>query len=209
MIRDKITFFSLCTINIILAVIIVILTAIMLLLGSRAYSEPEVLEIGHNGEGLWYEEPIKLHENYIPTDEAYEKLLKEFIRGIRMVGGFFDINQELVLKALFCSTGNAYQMMKKSLEEQNPFEVSNSYTIDVPLNSITITKISQNQWKASWRERTYNRSGEKTMEADYEAVFHTTLGNVPDTKDMNNPKDYNPLGILVYDYDIDLLRKLM
>ena len=47
------------------------------------------------------------------------------------------------------------------------------------------------------------------MEADYEAVFHTTLGTVRDTGGANSPKNYNPLGIFVYDYDIDLLRKLM
>ena len=178
-------------------------------LGKQVRSQPEILEIRADGTAQWYEDPIKLQEDYIPTDAVYEKTLKDFVRGMRMVEKFFDTNQELVLNALFCSTGKAYEKLSASLEAQNPFEVGENMRIDVPENSIRVTKVSQSQWKVSWRERTYNKNGEKTMEADYEAVFHTTLGTVRDTGGANSPKDYNPLGIFVYDYDIDLLRKLM
>lgn len=177
--------------------------------GKQVRSQPEVLEIKADGTALWYEDPIKLQENYVPTDAVYERALKNFVRGMRMVEKFFDTNQELVLNALYYSTGKAYEKLSASLEAQNPFEMGEKIRIDVPENSIKVTKVTQNQWKVSWRERTYDNAGNKTMEADYEAVFHTTLGNVSDTGTEHNPKYYNPLGIFVYDYDIDLLRKLM
>lgn len=190
-------------------VIVVALIVLVGNIGSQVRSMPEVLEIREDGNAEWFEEPIKLRENFIPPDVFYEETLKNFVRGMRMVEGFFDTNQELVLHALFCSTGEAYTKLSTSLEAQNPFEVGDSMRIDVPKNSIRVTKVTQEQWKVSWRERTYDANGTKTMEADYEAVFHTTLGAVADTKNALNPKNYNPLGIFVYDYDIDLLRKLM
>lgn len=205
----KLSALILLIIDIILLMTVFGIACLIGALGKQVRAMPEVLEIRENGEARWYEDPIKLQDDYIPTDAAYEKTLKKFVRGMRMVEGFFDINEDLVLNALYCSTGAAFVQLSASLEAQNPFDLAGSIRIDVPENSIKVTKVSQNQWKVSWRERTYDSQGTKTMEADYEAVFHTTLGTVSDIGGEKSPKSYNPLGIFVYDYDIDLLRKLM
>lgn len=184
--------------------------AILIAIEAEAVGQPEILEIRENGDAAWYEDPVKLQEDYVPTDEAYILVIKDFIRGLRMVESFYDTNEYLVARALMCSTGNASAKLQARLEEENPFELSESTRIDVPYNSITVTKISQTQWKASWRERTYDTAGNKTMEADYESVFHTVILENSDIKGSTlNPKKYNPLGIYIYEYDIDLLRKLM
>lgn len=205
----KLSAVLLLIIDIVLMLTVVGIACLVGALGKQVRSMPEVLEIREDGSAAWYEDPIKLQDDYVPTDAVYEKTLKKFVRGMRMVEGFFDTNEDLVLNALFCSTGPAFVQLSASLEAQNPFDLAGSIRIDVPENSIKVTKVSQNQWKVSWRERTYDQNGTKTMEADYEAVFHTMLGSVADTGGERNPKSYNPLGIFVYDYDIDLLRKLM
>lgn len=203
MIEQKISSILLLIADILLMLIVVVLTVVVGMVGSEV-GQPEVLEIREDGTSTWYEEPIKLQENYVPTDAAYELVIKDFIRGLRMIDTYYDSNEYLVMRALRCSTGQASLDLQASLEENNPFELAESKSIDVPYNSISVQKISQTQWKVSWRERTYDSKGNKTMEADYEAVVHTKL--IDTTENM---KEYNPLGIAVYEYDIDLLRKLM
>lgn len=193
----------------ILLMFVIVVLAIFIAIIAGDIGQPEILEIRENGKGKWYEEPIKLQENYIPTDAAYILVIKDFIRGLRMVESFYDTNEYLVARALMCSTGSANKKLQEKLEAENPFELAGTTRIDVPYNSITVTKISQTQWKASWRERTYDNNGTKTMEADYESVFHTVLLDNEDTGSTLSPKKYNPLGIYIYEYDIDLLRKLM
>lgn len=179
-------------------------------MAARSTGKAEVLEIREDGTAVWYEDADKLQEDYIPTDASYELVIKDFIRGLRMVEAFYDNNEYLVKRALCCVAGKASDLLHEKLEAENPFELSESKTVDVPYNSITVTKISQTQWKASWRERTYDKNGEMTMEADYESVFHIYLQESPDIRGIYmNPKEYNPLGIYIYDYDIDLLKKLM
>lgn len=205
----KLSALILLIIDIVLVMTVFGIACLVGALGKNVRAMPEVLEIREDGTACWYEDPIKLQDDYVPTDAVYEKTLKKFVRGMRMIEGFFDTNEDLVLNALYCSTGAAFVQLSASLEAQNPFDLAGSIRIDVPENSIRVTKVSQDQWKVSWRERTYDSQGTKTMEADYEAVFHTTLGTVSDTGGEKSPKSYNPLGIFVYDYDIDLLRKLM
>ncbi len=178
---------------------------------AKTTGRAEVLEIRESGEAAWFEDAEKLQDDFVPTDAAYELVIKDFIRGLRMVESFYDDNDYLVKRALSCTTGTAAAMFRKKLNEENPFKLSEIKTTDVPYNSITVTKISQEQWKASWRERTYDLKGEKTMEADYESVFHIRLEESPDfgTEHEMNPKEFNPLGIYIYDYDIDLLQRLM
>ncbi len=188
----------------ILLMLIVIALAFVVGMEGKEVGQAEVLEIKENGEGTWYENGEKLRKDYVPTDAAYELVIKDFIRGLRMIESYYDSNEYLVRRALMCSVGNANDLLQASLLENNPFELSGSKRIDVPYNSITVEKISQTQWKASWRERTYDSTGKKTMEADYEAVFHTKL-----VTSTGSRREYNPLGIVVYEYDIDLLRKLM
>lgn len=198
----------LLVLDISLLVIIVLLTV---LIAETATTKgiPEVLEIKSDGTTTWYEDPsIKLRENYIPTDAVYIKTIKNFIRGMRMVESFYDNNEELVKTVLLTTTGSAYKQIQEHLKDNNPFDLSKNKKVDVPYNSISVTKISQDQWKASWRERTYDTNGNLTMEADYEAVLHTRLLDVKDTGGELNAKVYNPLGIYIYDYDIDLLKKL-
>ena len=77
------------------------------------------------------------------------KLLEENELDFAVVEGFFDINEDLVLNALYCSTGAAFVQLSASLEAQNPFDLAGSIRIDVPENSIKVTKVSQNQWKVS------------------------------------------------------------
>ena len=188
----------------ILLMLIVVALAFVVGMEGKEVGQAEVLEIKENGEGTWYENGEKLRKDYVPTDAAYELVIKDFIRGLRMIESYYDSNEYLVRRALMCSIGDANSLLQASLLENNPFELSGSKRIDVPYNSITVEKISQTQWKASWRERTYDSTGKKTMEADYEAVFHTKL-----VTSTGSRREYNPLGIVVYEYDIDLLRKLM
>lgn len=203
MFGQKISSALLLIADILLMLIVIILAVIVGMVGSEV-GQPEVLEIREDGTSTWYEEPIKLQENYVPTDAAYELVIKDFIRGLRMIDTYYDSNEYLVMRALRCSTGQANIDLQASLQENNPFELSGSKSVDVPYNSITVQKINQTQWKVSWRERTYDSAGTKTMEADYEAVVHTTL-----ITPAESVKEYNPLGIVIYDYDIDLLKKLM
>lgn len=193
----------------ILLMFVIIALAVLIAIIAGDIGQPEVLEIRENGEGAWYEDPVKLQEDYVPTDAAYILVIKDFIRGLRMVESFYDTNEYLVARALMCSTGNANKKLQSKLETENPFDLAGTTRIDVPYNSITVTKVSQIQWKASWRERTYDNNGNKIMEADYESVFHTVLLENEDTGSTLSPKKYNPLGIYIYEYDIDLLRKLM
>lgn len=193
----------------ILLMFVIIALAVLIAIIAGDIGQPEVLEIRENGEGAWYEDPVKLQEDYVPTDAAYILVIKDFIRGLRMVESFYDTNEYLVARALMCSTGNANKKLQSKLETENPFDLAGTTRIDVPYNSITVTKVSQTQWKASWRERTYDNNGNKIMEADYESVFHTVLLENEDTGSTLSPKKYNPLGIYIYEYDIDLLRKLM
>lgn len=194
----------------VLLVIILLLAIIIADIASNV-GTPEILEIKHDGSAQWYtENSIKLkEEDYEPTDAVYIKTLKKFIRGMRMVESFYDNNEKNVKTTLLTSTGTASKMVEKRLEENNPFELSETKTVDVPYNSIAITKITQSQWKASWRERTYDKNGVLISENDYEAVLHTKIRPTKDLGGDLNPKVYNPLGIYIYDYDIDLLRKLM
>lgn len=205
----KFSCFLLLLADIIVFILIIGLT-ILAGLAAKSTGKAEVLEIRESGTAVWYEDAEKLQDDYIPTDAAYELAIKDFIRGLRMIEAFYDDNEYLVKRALCCSTGNASAMLQEKLETENPFELYETKTVDVPYNSITVTKISQTQWKASWRERTYDANGTLTMEADYESVFHIMLTESPDLKGSYiNPKEYNPLGIYIYEYDIDLLKKLM
>lgn len=198
----------LIVIEIMLAIVIALLCVLVIKTGKEAYSVPQILEISNEGEGTWYQEPIKLFYNYIPTDECYKKTLKKFVRGFRMVEGFFDTNEQLVKGALYCSTGQAQEYLQEKLSKENPFDKAKTVRIDVPENVIKVTKVTNNQWKVSWRERTYNSANIKIMEEEYEAVFHVIV--IPHTlKSGEEQKTYNPMGIYIYDYDIDLLRKLM
>ena len=194
----------------VLLVIIMLLAVIIADIASNI-GTPEILEIKHDGSAAWYtEDSIKLKdEDYVPADAVYIKTLKNFIRGMRMVESFYDNNEKNVKTTLLTSIGTASKMVEKRLEENNPFKLSETKTVDVPYNSITITKITQSQWKASWRERTYDRNGVLIEENDYEAVLHTKIKPTKDLGGELNPKVYNPLGIYIYDYDIDLLRKLI
>ena len=194
----------------VLLVIIMLLAVIIADIASNI-GTPEILEIKHDGSATWYtEDSIKLKdEDYVPTDAVYIKTLKNFIRGMRMVESFYDNNEKNVKTTLLTSIGTASKMVEKRLEENNPFKLSETKTVDVPYNSITITKITQSQWKASWRERTYDKNGTLIEENDYEAVLHTKIKPTKDLGGELNPKVYNPLGIYIYDYDIDLLRKLI
>lgn len=194
----------------VLLVIIMLLAVIIADIASNI-GTPEILEIKHDGSAAWYtEDSIKLKdEDYVPADAVYIKTLKNFIRGMRMVESFYDNNEKNVKTTLLTSIGTASKMVEKRLEENNPFKLSETKTVDVPYNSITITKITQSQWKASWRERTYDKNGTLIEENDYEAVLHTKIKPTKDLGGELNPKVYNPLGIYIYDYDIDLLRKLI
>lgn len=195
----------------IFAFFLVIALAVAAGLAAKTTGKAEVLEIRESGSAEWFEDAEKLQDNFVPTDAAYELVIKDFIRGLRMIESFYDDNDYLVKRALCCCTGKASSLFREKLQDENPFNLSAVMTIDVPYNSITVTKISQEQWKASWRERTYDESGNKTMEADYESVFHIRLLESPDygSEHEMNPKEYNPLGIYIYDYDIDLLQRLM
>lgn len=188
------------------AVVMVMLCALCVWLGSTAQSELSFIEISLDGTTRYISDGRKLLRNWVPDDVLQERLLKTFIQGLRSVSSENEENYNGVMRALYRTSDQAYSVVAAYLQENSPGERNKSVLVSVPYEDIELSRYDEHTWKIVWREITKNaKTSERISDRQYEAIVRTTYS----TPAGETAREWNPSGVYISYMDSDLLRSWM
>lgn len=185
---------------------VIIVTAICVYAVSLPKSIPWVIELTPQGEATYYPDAVKLLEDWTPNDASQRYFMLKYVRDLRGVSTDNYRNQEAAGDVFSRSLDNASRMINDWYTQNNPIRRSADEYVLVPSEEMSITKLSDSEWRVSWRETTYRRTDREVIrDEQYDGIF-TVAFYTPDTE---RKKIENPIGLYVVNYDISLLRDLM
>lgn len=189
-----------------LTVFLLVLAGLSAYLGSLPKSVPWVIELSRDGQATYYPDAVQLLENWTPNDATQRYFMRDFVQRMRTVSIDNYRNQENAASVFSKTLYQAVSKIESWYMANNPIQLSAQQYTQVPDEEVSITKLSDTQWRVSWRETTYRRSDNRIMgDAQYEGVF-TIAFYTPETE---RQRIDNPIGMYVTDFDISLMRNLI
>jgi type IV secretion system protein TrbF len=164
----------------------------------RPASIPYVIEISSWGEAKYVGE-IGTAELKRP-DESIKFYLNEFVANIRKVSTDKYVVNENLNKSFKFVTSTAANILKRMLNENDPFSRAEKERVDVVVDSII--HITKDAWQVDWLERVFTSEGMMKGSQRYRGIF--SLYFTDPTKEQQN---LNPLGIFIDDFEIQQLKK--
>lgn len=181
------------------------LTLLCAAFGSRAYSSPSFIEISMDGTAYYIPDSRKVLTDWVPTDLTMERFIKSFFRNFRSVSSDVEENYDALGRALYRSSGQAYNVILAYLNANPPSSRMKKETVDIPYEDIVLTKYTDNIWRVVWREVVTDLNGVVRSDKQYEAVVYT--GHAWPSDDT--ARTWNPLGLYITYLDSDLLQSYM
>lgn len=192
--------------------IIVLIAAVALLLllacvylGSQAKTIPYVIELTPDGNATYYEDAVKLLDNWEPNDATQRYFMVNYVTKLRTVSSDNYQNKENVQDIYSKTLNSAVSYINNFYETNNPITLSANSITKIPSDEISIVRYSDTQWKVTWRETTQRKNGQILSDRQYEGLFTTAFYTPATDRDRRN----NPIGMYITSIDIDQLKNLM
>lgn len=189
-----------------LCAVTALLAAVDMYIAQQPKSVPWVIELTPDGQATYYEDAVKLLEDWTPNDSTQRYFMAHYVQNMRSVSTDNIVNRENATKVFAQTLDRAGSAISSWYTGNNPITRSSSMYVEVPTEELSVVKYTDSQWKVTWRETVHRRGdGAVTSDRQYEGIF-TVKFYTPDTE---RARRENPIGMYVVDYDIDLLKNLM
>jgi len=180
------------------------LAAIDVYLAQLPKRVPYVIEVTPDGEARYYQDAVKLLEDWTPNESTQRYFMAHYIQDLRSVSSDNYENKRKVQSVYFRTIGQAAGDVDQFYRENDPTKRSGTETVKVPTEEVSVVRYSDTQWKVTWRETVIDRMGVVKQDTQYEALLTTAIYR-PDTERRLRE---NPIGLYVTALDIDVLRDL-
>lgn len=187
-------------------VMILILAALSLYLGTLPKKIPWVVELTEDGEATYQADVVTALSNWSPSDATQRYFISHYIEDLRGVSTDNNVNKENANSIYQRTVETATTYVTSWYTQNNPVTRSKTEYVLIPLDQMAVVKYSDNQWKVTWRETSY-RVSDKEIFADQqcEAII-TVKFYLPDTERRRRE---NPIGMYISDIQISYEKSLI
>lgn len=193
-----------------MVIILLIFSLALLLLsgylGSQVKRVPYVIELTSDGKATYYENAVKLLEDYTPSTITQKYFIMHYVINMRTVSSDNFVNIDNVDDVCSKTTGSAIQGILDFYTQYNPIDRSENVIVNIPTEEIGVVQYSTTKWKLTWRETTYRKSDKAVLsDVQYEGIFDVAFYTPKTEQDLEK----NPIGMYVTQFDIDYVRSLI
>lgn len=147
-----------------------------------------------------YSEPVRIIRAETPNEPSTNQIraaLRTWLIGVRSVyADAFAQKETLEQSYMMTSPASAaYGALHEYHSSNNPYVISDKFTIEVSVNSVT--RISGNTWRVEWTEIKKGRSGSVESKEQWQAAVTAKI-SAPSTEEQIMK---NPVGVFVYDFN--------
>lgn len=174
-----------------LGVALIIAVIGLIYIGSQSKIQPFIVQVGQNGDIIDVRSAEKAPDI---TDKIVKYFLERFVIAMRSVSGD-NIVEKKMLAFVYASVntannGNALNILKSFIENNNPFVLNSQFTNEV--NILSIYPISTRTYQITWEEVKRTIDGRLVSRIDYTGQFSYRIA--PSTGENFT---LNPFGIYV------------
>lgn len=147
-----------------------------------------------------HSEPVRIIRAEAPNEPTTNQIraaIRTWLIGVRWVSADPYAQKEMLEQSYMMTmpASAAYGALHEYHSANNPYKISDRYTIEVAVNSVT--KISGNTWRVEWTETKKSQSGGTESQEQWQAAVSTTI-SAPSTEEQIMK---NPVGVFVGDFN--------
>lgn len=181
-------------------IMMVLLAALALYLGTLPKTVPWVVELTEDGEATYREDVVAALAAWSPSDATKRYFISHYISDMRSVSTDDYINKENANSVYSRSVDRATEAVGRWYSENNPVKRSKYEYTQIPLSDMAVVAYTTDglKWKVTWRENTYRLSDRQiTASQQIEAII-TVQYYLPDTERRRRE---NPIGLYISDIE--------
>ncbi len=147
-----------------------------------------------------YSEPVRIIRAETPNEPTTNQIraaIRTWLMGVRAVYADPQAQKEMLEQSYMMTlpSSAAYGSLHEYHSANNPYVISERFTIEVAVNSVT--RISQDTWRVEWTEVKKSQSGSVESKEQWQAAVGTVI-SAPSTEEQIMK---NPVGVFVKTLD--------